>query len=48
MKKYFILLTEDGEIFSDKEFATEQQAADWVAELETDERIFIEPIIEVV
>lgn len=49
MKNYFIILTEDGEIFSgDLEFATEQAAAEWAANQETDERLFVEPILEVI
>jgi len=49
MKKFFIILTEDGEIFSGElEFATEQMAADWARVQDTDERLFVEPVLEVV
>lgn len=49
MKKFFIVITEEGEIFSGElEFATEQMAADWARVQETDERLFVEPVLEVV
>lgn len=49
MKKFFIILTEDGEIFSGElEFATEQMAADWARVQDADERLFVEPVLEVV
>jgi hypothetical protein len=48
MKKYFIILTANGEIFSEEEFATAQMAAEWAAKQETDERLFIEEILEVI
>lgn len=48
MKTYFIILTEDGEIFSGNlEFATEQVAAEWASKQETDERLFVKRINEV-
>ena len=48
MKRYFIILTSDGNIFSEEEFATAQMAAEWAAKQETDERLFVEEILEVV
>jgi len=49
MKNFFIIITEEGEIFSGElQFATEQMAADWARTQETDERLFVEPVLEVV
>ena len=49
MKKFFIVITEEGEIFSGElEFATEQMAADWARVQDADERLFVEEVLEVI